>query len=175
MPSGRGQPRCSAHFCLMSSRWSWMRSSARESSLTFNPTDSRSSTAGSDLRHQPSLPERFGCRRAGEDLNKGLGVRPNPTELDKYGTVTGQNLTSSHSTKPDAFTGETAKTPGFCRFDDKDYFRPHNPLVVCSNHTGPSFVWCRDFSRGWLFRWCEGSTAGSVESSLALACKAGLS
>ena len=68
--------------------------------------------AGPSLRIE-NLSPLTTCRRPGGDREESLGVRPNPTELDKYGTVTGQNLTSSHSTKPDAFTGETAKTPVF--------------------------------------------------------------
>jgi hypothetical protein len=53
------------------------------------------------------------CRAPGGDGEEGLGVRPNPTELDTYGTVTGQKLTSSHGTKPHAFPGKTPKTSVF--------------------------------------------------------------
>ena len=63
-----------------------------------------------DLRHWPSLLDRFGRRRPGGNGGKGLGVRPNPPQLVKYWTIPGQMPNSSHCTKSLAFTGETQET-----------------------------------------------------------------
>ena len=37
----------------------------------------------------------------------------------------------------------------------------HNPLVVCSNHTGPTSIWWRDFLCGSRFRGCGVGAPGS--------------
>jgi len=101
------------------------------------------------------------CRAPGGDREDGLAVRPNPIELDTSGTVPGQKLTSSHGTKLTAFPGRICENCGFRRFDDTDCFRPHDPLVVCSNHTGPSLIWWRDFLCGSRFGGCGVGTPGS--------------
>jgi hypothetical protein len=41
----------------------------------------------------------------------------------------------------------------------------HNPLVVCSNHTGPSSIRFRDFQCGSRFQGCGISTPGSGTGS----------
>ena len=64
---------------------------------------------------------------------------------------------------------ETSRNPG--RNEEKRgfhgrfaraFFRPHNPLVVCSNHTGPTSLVILVSQCGWLLRWCDVSIPGNA-------------
>ena len=86
-------------------------------------------------------------------------------QTSPYWTHVGQLLDTEPlcGTLPDSSTnhGRNEEKHCFSVTLAGDSFRPHNPLVVCSNHTGPSSIWFRDFTREWLLRGCGLGIPGS--------------
>ena len=111
------------------------------------------------------LPERVFSAEGVERLMVNDHKRQNWTvsiqERDDSGTVSRRLDFASLCRKPLETKSQTLPKRRIRKKMENRRLRPHNPLVVCSNHTGPTSIWWRDFLCGSRFRGCGVGAPGS--------------
>jgi len=77
-------------------------------------------------------------RASGGSARRGLGLNPNRALRDGSETIPVRIRDSPTLSETLVSYGGNEEKHGFPDDVSRLGFRPHNPLVVCSNHTGPS-------------------------------------
>jgi len=126
--------------------------------------------AGGSISSDRKLVAAHHLPQTGRGWRGGFGRTPKPHIAGQVrdGYRTKSDFVPRHQTR--CFHGRNNENLGFRRLDDKDCFRPHNPLVVCSNHTcsmpGQRAMWTRlrNPQSSTCFRLFGGETDGTGET-----------